>query len=174
MASKNCSKKRRHKQYKARDKEFLINPIGAAMMAVGRISEDERSKHIDLINRAIDLLEIDMCPRSEYNELVCMAGVSVNLAMMGVCCDEQSQLIIHAGADALAEIGVRMNEKRTPIAMRSHIECIAALRERYEIQLLLATAGDLERARSKHMAERNLIRSSRGLIEPAQEMAVAS
>lgn len=174
MASKKCSKKRRTKQYKQRDIQCFANPVGAALLRVSHIGQADRDRYIDLSRRAHDLLEIGMCPISEYEELATQGGIAANLAEMGVCSDAESLRIFSDGLIAIAEVGFRIRDKVTPVAMRSHLDCIAALIERHEIQLMYAHAADVEKARKEYMATRKKVRLADGSIAPSQETAVSA
>lgn len=155
MASKKCSKKRRTKQYRPSGREFFCNPVGAALLKVSRINNQDLGRYFDLSHRAIDLLAIDMCPLSEFDELTTQAGVATMLVHLGVCSDAVSSSVIEDGLHAISDVAHRISEKAQPTALPKQLERITALIERHQIQLMYACAADVNQARKDYMDSRN-------------------
>lgn len=173
MASKKCSKKRRTKQYRPSGREFFCNPVGAALLKVSHINHADRDQYLELSRRALDLLAVDSCPHSEFDELASMSGVACRLADMGVCSDAESVQILVDGATCIAEIGECIRDKRSTSAMRSHIDRIAAMIERHEIQLMYASAADVDTARKLYQEDERKFMTQAKAAQSTPEMAVA-
>ena len=134
--------KKRDKKGRA-DRGAGISLFSAAANVVGYISDANRLAIMRPIYLAAECLRYELAVKADWNLLTDMGNLSIELADLGICTDEESKQIIFRGLSTLGRIANRFHSWGKLQATKAEMEAIDLAVERHEIQLLFTTKLDL-------------------------------
>lgn len=160
MAVKN-SKPKPSVRKPRQQRPLCTNPMRVAMSRMAVLTPDERRVIMVPTKAALERLRVGACNQENWEHLASAANIGLELSYLGIASDAESVAILTRMLLALGEICKRVNAGGSFTPRDPELVAISEGVERHDIQLLYASALDLQRACRSLEASKEAARAGR-------------